>query len=171
MKYSLLLFLFAFRLSATSQVLPTLSAETADRKHVAIPNDLIGKYSLLCFATSSKAQKDLETWMDPVYQKFIAKTGLMDDMFDVNIFFIPILKGIQTTMLQSFKRKVREAQADLQPHILFVSGSGDQLVTSLHMTQSDISYLFLLDKEGKIIYKTTGPYTEKKWDDLDDLIE
>ena len=74
-------------------------------------------------------------------------------------------------MLESFKRKVREAQADLQPHVLFVSGNGDQLVTSLHMTQSDIPYIFLLDKEGKIIYKTTGPYTEKKWDDLDDLIE
>ena len=75
---SILLLAIAFSLQAKSQVIEKISGKTIDQQHVTLPEDVKGKYTLLCFASSTKAQKDLESWLDPVYQKFIAKTGLMD---------------------------------------------------------------------------------------------
>ena len=65
-----------------AQMIPSFSGETLENKQVTIPGDTKGKYAFLCFASSMKAQKDLESWMDPVYNKFIAKTGVMASRSD-----------------------------------------------------------------------------------------
>ena len=135
MKVSLFLVLIFFLIRTSfSQTIPEINGETGDNDRIKIPQDLKGKYSLLCFASSQKAQTDLESWLDPVYQKYIAKTGLMDDMYDVNIYFIPILK-------------------------------------ELKMEKSEVPYFLLLDKDTKIIYRTSGSYNEEKFDAIDDLIQ
>ena len=123
-----------------SQEIDNITGQTIDQKRITMPADVKGKYTLLCFASSTKAQKDLETWLDPVYQKFIAKTGIMDDMYDVNVFFIPLVKGSNQMFAEN-------------------------------MTSGEIPYLFLLDKDARIIYRTNGGYTEDKFDRIDELIE
>ncbi len=158
--------------SIQAQIIEKISGETIDHRHVNMPDDVKGKYTLLCFASSTKAQKDLESWLDPVYQKFIAKTGLMDDMYDVNVFFMPLLKGGHDLFAEKMKSKFREtAQADLRPHVIFSESNTDQLLSALSMTRNEVPYIFLLDKEAKIIYRTNGAYTEEKFDAIDDLIE
>ena len=157
---------------AFSQLLPVISGETINNKKVNIPGDLKGKYSLLCFASSQKAQADLESWLDPVYQKFIAKTGLMDDMYDLNIYFIPVLTGTNISFATSMKKKFKEnTQEDLQSHVLFCKENGKDVLEALNMQKSDVPYFLLLDKETKIIYRTSGKYTEEKFDAMDDMIE
>lgn len=171
-KIALCLFLLFSGTHLQAQMLPVISAENIFNKNFNLPADLKGKFSLLCFASSSKAQGDLESWLDPVYQKYIAKTGLMDDMFDVNVYFIPVLTGTNFSFAASMKKKFYEnSQEDLRPHILFCKEEGKGIIASLKMQKSDIPYFFLLDKEGKIIYRTTGRFTEEKFDSIDDLIE
>src|SRR6187200_2022966 len=85
---AIILFVSVYQVKA--QVIPPFTGETLENKQVTIPSDTKGKYTFLCFASGMKAQKDLETWLDPVYNKFIAKTGLMDEFYDVNVFFIPV---------------------------------------------------------------------------------
>ena len=167
------LILLAFSVTSTiAQTLPDIKVETADNKNVSIPQDLKGKYSLICFASSQKAQSDLESWLDPVYQKFIAKTGIMDDMYDVNVYFIPILTGTNISFASSVKKKFREnTQEDLQSHVLFCTENGKEIIHSINMNDTSVPYFFLLNKENKIIYKTTGHYTEEKFDAIDELIE
>ena len=163
---------FMLSVEGNSQVIENITGETIDNKRISMPNDVKGKYTLLCFASSMKAQKDLESWLDPVYQKFIAKTGIMDDMFDVNVFFIPLVKGSNKMFAESMKSKFREtAQSDLKPHVLFSESNSEQLISTLNMSRNEIPYLFLLDKDAKIIYRTNGGYTEEKFDKIDELIE
>ncbi len=173
MKYILVaIFISIFSFESKAQVIENIAGETIDHKRITIPEDVKGKYTLLCFASSTKAQKDLESWLDPVYQKFIAKTGIMDDMFDVNVFFIPLVKGSNQMFAENMKRKFREtAQSDLRPHVLFSESNTEQLISSLKMSSGEIPYLFLLDKDAKIIYRTNGGYTEDKFDKIDELIE
>ena len=172
MKITTALFCILLALNIKAQTLPELSGETVQNKNLTFPRDLKGKYSLLCFASSQKAQSDLESWIDPVYQKFIAKTGIMDDAYDVNVFFVPILTGTNIAFAATIKKKFNEAaQEDLKPHVLFCDKDGKNVLNSLQMQKSDIPYLVLLDKEGKIIYRTSGCYTEDKFDAIDDLIE
>ena len=173
MRYLLIAFgLLLLSNKGKSQVIEKITGETIDHQRISMPDDVKGKYTLLCFASSTKAQKDLESWLDPVYQKFIAKTGIMDDMFDVNVFFIPMVKGNNQMFAENMKRKFREtAQADLRPHVLFSESNTEQLISSLKMSSGEIPYLFLLDKDARIIYSTNGGYTEAKFDQIDELIE
>jgi hypothetical protein len=167
---AILIFLSVFQLKA--QTIPTFNGETLENKKVTIPDDTKGRYAFLCFASSMKAQKDLEGWLDPVYNKFIAKTGVMDAFFDVQVFFIPVLKGSDAAMQESVRKKFGEtAQEDVRGNVLFCKGDLTEVTTALHIQNENAPYFFLLDPEGKIIYRTSGTFSEKKFDEIDEMIE
>ena len=171
-KYIILLLIFSFPILLLAQTIPVINGITAENKPIKIPQDLKGKYSLLCFASSLKAQADLESWLDPIYQKFIAKTGLMDDAYDINLFFIPIVTTSNAAFANSMKKKLKEnTQTDLLPNILFCQGNEEEILKQLNMLKSDIPHFILLDKNANIIYRTSGKYTEEKFDAIDELIE
>lgn len=177
MRYSkgvLIVFLFLL-LSAqisSAQTIPTFNGATAENKNVNIPSELMGKYTVLCFASSGKSQADLETWLEPIYNHYIAKTGIMDAAYDVNIYFIPVFKGAGAAMKSSLKQKFREnAQQDLWPHILFCESDLSDVEKQLGMSNDRVPYFFVLDKSGSIVYRTSGAYTEEKFDAMDEKIE
>ena len=71
MRYLLIVIgLSLLSIEGKSQEIDNITGQTIDQKRITMPADVKGKYTLLCFASSTKAQKDLETWLDPVYQKF-----------------------------------------------------------------------------------------------------
>lgn len=155
-----------------AQVIPSFTGETLNNKQVTLPADSKGKYAFLCFASSMKAQKELETWMDPVYNKFIAKTGVMDAFFDVQVFFVPVFSGSNASMQETVRKKFSEtAQDDVRGNVLFCKGDLSEVMTALHIQNDNTPYFFLLDPEGKIIYRTSGAFSEKKFDEIDEMIE
>lgn len=171
-KYKILLLIFSLPILVLAQTITDINGITAENKQIKIPQDLKGKYSLLCFASSLKAQADLESWLDPIYQKFIAKTGLMDFAYDLNLFFIPIVTTSNPAFANSMKKKLKEnTQTDLLPNILFCQGNEEEILKKLNMLKSDIPHFILLDKNANIIYRTSGKYTEEKFDAIDELIE
>jgi hypothetical protein len=172
MKSIILSIILFISFAAQSQTLPVIKGETIENKSLSFPSDLKGKYSLLCFASSQKAENDLQSWLDPVYQKYIAKTGIMDDMYDVNVYFVPVLTGTNLAFAASMKKKFREsAQEDLKPHVLFCDQDGKEIIEKLNMSRNEVPYFFLLDKDGKIVYRTNGPFTDEKLDAIDELID
>ena len=155
-----------------AQIVPSFTGETLKNKTISIPEDTRGNYTFICFATSTKAQRELETWMDPVYNKFIAKTGVMDELYDVNIYFIPVFRGADAAMMETVKRRFNEsAQEDVKGHVLFCKGDLSQVTEALGINDDHTPYFFLLNSEGKIIYQTSGIYSEEKFDAIDELIE
>jgi len=167
----ILILLSIFTLNSIAQTLPVVKGETVENKSLTFPDDLKGKYSLLCFASSQKAESDLWSWLDPVYQKYIAKTGIMDDMYDVNVFFVPVLTGTNVAFAATIKKKFKEAaQDDLKSHVMFCDQDGKDIIQKLNMEPNEVPYFFLLDPTGKIIYRTNGRFTDEKFDAIDDLI-
>jgi hypothetical protein len=153
-------------------VFPVLKGETLDDKTVTLPADTKGKSTIICMAYSEDAEKDLKTWYEPTYDKFIAKTELMSDAYDVNLYFIPMFTGIKMGAAAGAKKQMKqEVQADLQPHILIYKGDLDAYKDKLKMDDKKKPYIFVLDTNGKIVFVTSGPYTEDKMDQIDDNIE
>ena len=67
----------------------------------------------------------------------------MDDLYDVNIFFIPVLTGTNFSFAASIKKKFKEnTQEDLQPHVLFCTEKGKDILNDLQMQKSDVPYFF-----------------------------
>jgi hypothetical protein len=179
MKRTLLaLLLLVFTQLAPAQVIgkmfPDMEAETVEDKKVNLPTDTKGKYTLLGLAYSKKSEDELNSWFSPVYNKFIAKTtGLLAGMgYDVNVYFIPMFTGVNAAATGTAKKKaIKNVDPQLLPYILFYKGELKTYKEALDFEKRDIPYFFVLNKEGKIVYATSGKFTDDKLGELEDSIE
>lgn len=155
-------------------VFPTLEAETVEDKKVSLPADVRGKYTLLGLAYSRKSEDELNSWFRPVFETFIQKrTGMMAGLgYDVHVFFIPMFTGINAAATGTAKRKaLKNTDPALLPSILFYKGELKPYKEALDFEERDIPYFFVLDKEGKIIFATSGAYTPEKMEEVEGVIE
>jgi hypothetical protein len=174
----LLLALFSF-FRANAQVgdlFPELSAVTVKDELITIPGETQGKFTLIGMAYSKKSEGDLNSWFSPIYQKFIykpAKPGLFDSFrYDVNVYFIPMFTGIKAAAQGVAKKKaLKNIDERLFPHILFYKGELKKYKEALDFEKKDTPYFFVLDKMGKIIYATSGAFTESKLDEIEEKID
>ncbi len=153
---------------------PDMEAETVEDKKVMLPQQAIGKYTLLGLAYSKKSEDELNSWFSPVFGKFIQKTsGLMAGMgYDVNVYFVPMFTGVNAAATGTAKRKaLKNVDPQLLPYILFYKGELKPYKEALDFEKRDIPYFFVLDPAGKIIYATSGAYTEEKLDAVEEVIE
>jgi hypothetical protein len=156
------------------KMFPDMEAETVEDKKVNLPTETKGKYTLLGLAYSKKSEDELNSWFSPVYNKFIRKaTGLMAGMgYDVNVYFVPMFTGVNAAATGTAKKKaLKNVDPQLLPYILFYKGELKSYKEALDFEKKDIPYFFVLDKEGKIVYATSGKFSEDKLGELEDSIE
>lgn len=152
---------------------PAMDAETAEDKKVRLPDDTKGKYTLLGLAYSKKSEDELNTWFEPVFSKFVQKpSGLMAGMgYDVNVYFVPMFTGINAAAEGTAKKKaMKNLDPQLLPYILFYKGELKSYKEALDFERRDIPYFFVLDPQGKIVYATSGAWSEEKMDKVEESI-
>lgn len=177
MKKFLLLAIFGLLLSEQNvisaqvgKMFPELIGETLDDVKKSIPASTKGKYTIICMAYSSDSENDLRSWLQPAHDKFIAKTEMFS--YDVNLYFVPMFTGLNIAGAGKAKKNLKEeTDKELQSYVLFYTGEIDAYKKELGMEKKDLPYIYVLDKEGKIVYATSGQYTEKKMEDLEDKLE
>lgn len=153
---------------------PDMVAETVEDKAVNIPTDTKGKYTLLGLAYSKKSEDELNSWFSPVFNTFIQKTtGLMSGMgYDVNVYFIPMFTGVNAAATGTAKRKAaKNVDPQLLPYVLFYKGKLEPYKEALDFQHKDVPYFFVLDAEGKIVYATSGKYSDEKLEEIESKIE
>jgi hypothetical protein len=153
---------------------PDMEAETVEDKLINLPADIHGKYTLLGLAYSKKSEDDLNTWFEPVYLKFVAENkGLFASFgYDVNVYFIPMFTGVKAAAAGSAKKKAaKNIDPRLLPHVLFYKGDLKTYKNALAFEKKDVPYFFVLDQAGKIVYATSGPYSDKKMDQIESMLE
>jgi len=153
---------------------PDMVAETVDDKKVNLPLDVNGKYTLLGLAYSKKSEDELNSWFSPIFNKFIRKPeGMMAGMgYDVNVYFVPMFTGVNAAATGTAKKKaLKNTDPQLLPYILFYKGELKKYKEALDFERRDIPYFFVLDPNGKIVYATSGAFSEAKMEALEDVIE
>ena len=156
------------------KMFPAMETETVDDKKVSLPGDAKGKYTLLGLAYSKKSEDELNTWFTPVYNKFLQKAdGLMAGMgYDVNVYFVPMFTGVYAAATGTAKKKaLKNMDPLLLPHILFYKGELKTYKEALDFERKDIPYFFVLDPTGKIVFATSGAFSEAKLDKVEESIE
>jgi len=162
------------RAQVVGKIFPDMEAETVEDKKVKLPKAVAGKYTLLGLAYSKKSEDDLNSWFQPVFEKFIQKTnGLMSGFgYDVNVYFVPMFTGINAAATGTAKRKaLKNIDPQLLPFILFYKGDLKPYKEALDFERKDTPYFFVLNTEGKIIYATSGKYSQDKMDKIEEVIE
>jgi hypothetical protein len=172
-----ILFLLAFsslKAQVIGKVFPDMEAETVNDKKVKLPQDVKGKFTLIGLAYSKKSEDDLNSWFQPVFSKFVQKTtGIMASFtYDVNVYFVPMFTGINAAAAGTAKRKaMKNIDPQLLPYILFYKGELKTYKQALDFEKKDVHYFFVLDANGKIIYATSGKYTDEKMDEVESVME
>ncbi|HEY6160176.1 MAG TPA: hypothetical protein VI112_03110 [Bacteroidia bacterium] len=167
---SLLFFSFRTNSGVVGNLFPDISGITLDDKKISVPNNTKGKSTIIALAYSQDAEKELGTWTEPAYDKFIGKTEIMS--YDVNLYFIPMFSGAKASLAESAREKFKkENDPQLYPYVLIYKGDIEQYKNTLQMSKKESPYIFVLDKDGKIVYATSGAYTEAKMDEIEDHLE
>jgi hypothetical protein len=166
--------LFSF-VSSTEKTFPSLTAENLEGKSITLPADTKGKYSLVGLAYSQKSQEDLKSWLQPIYDTFIAKSDkpvLFDDTYDINLYLVLMFTGSNEGMAAPAKKKMREElDPELKPYVLIYKGDIAKYKETLAMTDKDKPYFFILDEEGKVVHTVSGAYSEAKMEKIETLLD
>jgi hypothetical protein len=92
--------------------------------------------------------------------------------YDVNVFFVPMFTGVNAAATGTAKRKaLKNIDPQLLPYILFYKGELKSYKEALDFEKKDIPYFFVLDANGKIVYATSGKYSDAKMQQIEEVIE
>jgi hypothetical protein len=169
-----LIFTVTVEAQVTGKMFPDMEAETVEDKKVKLPQETKGKYTLLGLAYSKKSEEELNSWFQPVFEKFIQKTSgvLASFSYDVNVYFVPMFTGVNAAATGTAKRKaLKNIDPQLLPYVLFYKGELKPYKDALDFEKKDIPYFFVLDPEGKIVHATSGKYTDAKMDKVESVME
>ncbi|MGB3618382.1 MAG: hypothetical protein WBA12_09695 [Catalinimonas sp.] len=155
----------------TGETFPDLTGKTITGKNLTLPDDIKGKYTLLGVAYSQKSQDDLETWFQPVYETFLSENKSMwetSDAYDVNIYFVPMLNGLKKAAAGKVEKRMKnDLDPALKSHVLLYVGSLKEFKEALDLGAKDEPTFFVLDADGRIVYRTQGAYSEQKMADIE----
>ncbi len=155
MKNTLWLWFVVFAVPVAAQVtgktFPQMEAENLSDEKVVLPEAVRGKYTLVGLAYSKKSEDDLNTWFQPVFEKFIQKNkGLFEGFgYDVHVYFIPMFTGVNAAATGTAKKKaLQHVDPQLHPYILFYKGDLKPYKEALDFEKRDVPYFFVLDASG-----------------------
>lgn len=150
---------------------PMLVGQLVDGKAVDLPESVAGKHAIIGLSWSKKAQEDFETWVNPMWSKFVAKTGMMDNLYDVNLYFVPMFVGTKKAAMDNVMNRMKaKSDPDIFPYVLFYKGDLKPYQETLSLKDPSKPYLFLLDDQGVIVYSTSGMYTRKKMEEIEKIL-
>lgn len=165
----ILIAIFICPLTLAAQIgdpFPAMEGENLKNESVQLPEDIRGKHTLIGLAFSKKSEKALNSWFTPVYDQLIKEPeegSLFAFSYDVNVYFVPMLTGAKRPAYKAVMKKVEEdVNPSLHPNVLFYKGTLNEYKSALGIKDKNVPYFYLLDKEGKIIYATTGTYNRAK---------
>lgn len=170
--FSLVIFFFlmAPAFGQVNEKFPTVETERVNGEKIEIPSAFAGKYTFIGVGTSKKAEDQLRTWQNPLYQKFVAKTGLMDDMFDVELCFLPLFTGASRMAKDKVIRKLRENNEALIIDNVYVYSGEREPFTGIGIDDKSEPYFYLLDKSGVIVWTATGAFRQKYIDQIESIL-
>lgn len=170
---------FTPSIGVVGKMFPSMSCEDYNGKKVILPDIAKGKFTLIGMAFSNQAEKDLKTWINPVYNAFIPSKKQKEEdnpfdissiNYDINLYFVPMFTKANQLLSKNSKEKIKkESNPELYPYLLFYEG-GKTYKEELDFEKKDIPYFFVIDKNGKIVYATSGEYDTKKLDAISDII-
>lgn len=166
------LFLTVSLTAQTKTEFPSLSGHTLEGSAISLPLAGTQKFTIVGLCYKRSAEEDLKTWIQPMYDVFVAKAKDTDyfdvaNYYDVNYFFIPLISG--------FKKAAADFKASTQPdlwkNVIDCDTDIKLLKTQLKPASDDVPYFYVVNTSGKIIEVVSGKYTEAKMDKIQEAID
>ncbi|MFA8433051.1 MAG: hypothetical protein ACEPOZ_00910 [Marinifilaceae bacterium] len=143
---------------------PNIAGQFLTKEKAVIPEHFEGKISLLIIAFKRGTQKQIDTWTLPLFPK--AKQNPRFSILE-----IPMISQYYNWMSDWIDNGMRNGiPENLHNNVLTYYGNLDAYYKFFEVTDKKTCYLFLLDEQGNIQYKTRGPATKEKLAHLNNKI-
>lgn len=168
----LAIFLTFSVVAQTKTSFPSLSGHTLEGSAINLPLAGTKKFTIVGLCYKRSAEEDLKSWIQPMYDVFVAKANETDyfdvaNYYDVNYFFIPLISGFKKAAAD-FKAST---QSDLWKNVIDCDTDIKLLKTQLKPSSDDVPYFYVIDTNGKITEVVSGKYTEAKMDKIQEAID
>lgn len=159
--------LFSFK---QANKFPSVTCTNLKDKQVLLPTDMQNKRTVIALMLSTKADKYMQNWAQPLYNSLMADGvgGMMSgNMYNANLCFVGAVKGLAKLALPEMIKKAKN-QVDKKFHgnFMYTDTDMDALMKSLNITDKSLPHFIVVEKDGSIIYQTSGAYTEDKLNDI-----
>ena len=147
---------------------PTITCSRLDQSSSVIPN-ISGKKTVLLISFGKKGSDDVATWIDPLVQKFIRKSGMLDQMFDANLFALTFVNAAEWSVIRSQETKIKaDLPTELHSNVLYSQDNAAVVAAALGEKSKNTATVVLLDEHGQIVKLISGAFTENKLEALEE---
>jgi len=166
------LFLSLSFFAQTKGTFPVLEGHTLEGAAIKLPLAGTKKFTIIGICFKRSAEENLKTWIQPMYDTFVAKANGTDyfdvaNYYDVNYYFIPLISGFKKAA-SDFKAAT---QKDLWKNVIDCDTDINTLKAQLKPADENVPYFYVLDTNGKIIEVVSGKFTEDKMDKIEEAID
>ncbi len=170
--FGLISILSIVSLAQTKGQLPKIEGHTLEGSSISLTLSGTKKFTIVGICYKRSAEADLKTWIQPMYDVFVAKpkgTDYFDvaSYYDVNYYFIPLISGFKKAAAD-FKA---ETQKDLWKNVIDCDTDIKILKEQLKPSDENVPYFYVIDVNGKIVEVVTGKYTDEKMDKIQEAID
>ena len=156
---------------AQTATFPPLEGEKADGGRVQLPDPAAKGFTVVGLAYGQKASPMLEEWAEPAFLRLVAKHGLFAGTYEADVWFIPMfIGGNKAAYEPSMKRFRKSADPEVADHVLFYQGEIEVFEQALGLHSKDIPYFFVLDREGRIVHRAQGDFTDEKLEGIEEVL-
>jgi len=115
------------------------------------------------------AEKEASTWINPLVQKFIRKSGLLDAMFDAKLFALSFVNETEFLQIKLAEdRLASEIPAELHHSSLFTKVD-TSILKDLLPGKSQV-FVLVISSDGKLIGSVQGEFSEDKLEQIEQWI-
>jgi hypothetical protein len=145
--------------------MPRLEGDNLNGKKTVLPDAARGKVALVALGFSYESRRPVETWTKRFRQEFAQHQ-------DATYFEVPMIGGL-ARMAKLFidsgmRRGTPAADRD---NVMTVYGGTSEWKERMGARDSDLAYLLLLDRTGRVCWRHAGAFAENTWPELKEAAE
>ena len=145
--------------------MPKLEGENLNGHKAVLPDDARGKVTLVALGFSYDSRRPVETWTKRFRQQFGQHP-------DTASFQVPVISGLARLAKLLIESGMRRGTAkEDRDTVITVYGGASEWKDRLGVQDTDLAYLLLLDREGRVRWRHAGLFDESLWPELKEATE
>lgn len=155
--------------TAYTQTLQHITCFNIDDSKATFPFDDEPKTKVVFVIFSIKAEKEIESWTNPLFQKFIRKSGLLDAMLDADFRTLTFLNSLQYAELKATGTKAENQLPEELKPITYYTNEPKTSLQALLKNKAETA-VYVISSNGELIGSVSGEFTEEKLEKIEELI-
>jgi len=132
---------------------PRLEGNSISEKKMVFPDDVQGKITVLVLVFKRRSQRLVDTWTDYVLKELESSVSYYEIPM-ISAFYAPFGNYIDQSLMRP------GIPQEMQDYVVTFYGNRRPYFETLHMQNKQSCYVFILDEQGIIRFKTEGKITE-----------